>query len=260
MSRARYRSPWPALLPFVVLAAVFAGLSYGQNNIRSFIALNSIAVATGDYVWANINVLGDTVVALAICLPLWRRRPDLVWALAVAAVFATAWVHALKPLFDTPRPPAVLGSPLHIIGPPYKTHSFPSGHATTAFMVAGLLGLGIGGTRVFATSVAVAAVVALSRVVAGVHWPLDVVAGAFGGWLSACLGLLVASRFETVGEHPSVQWVVGAVMCACAVALVIGLQTGFPQAYAMQRALGFCGLLTAAAALYSRPIQRVRKA
>lgn len=251
MNRSEYPPAWAVLAPLFVLAATFAGLCYSQNNMASFVALNGIALATGDYAWANINVLGDTVVALAICLPLWRRRPDLVWALALAAILATAWVHLLKPIFDMPRPPAVLGTALHVIGPAYKTHAFPSGHATTAFMVAGLVGLGMRRRAVMLAAVGLAAIVALSRVVAGVHWPLDVVAGAFGGWLSASVALALAARFESVGRHPYLQWSLGALMSACAVALVAGYRAGFPQAYEMQRFLGVLALLAALVTLYS---------
>src|SRR5258708_25584478 len=96
---------------------------------------------TRDWRWATARGRGDGRVAFALCRPLWRRRPDLLWAFVFVALLGTAWVHGFKPLLDVPRPPAVLGDAVHVIGPAYKAGSFPSGHATTAFAIRGLLPL-----------------------------------------------------------------------------------------------------------------------
>ena len=62
---------------------------------------------------------------------------------------------------------------------PYATASFPSGHATTAFATAVLLGLWYPrGTGVF---VGLAVLVAVSRVMLGAHFPSDALAGAVLG-------------------------------------------------------------------------------
>ena len=60
-------------------------------NRALFLALNALGPATSDWLWANITVLGDTVVAFALCLPLWRRRPELVWAFVFLALLALTW-------------------------------------------------------------------------------------------------------------------------------------------------------------------------
>src|SRR5207244_7668533 len=134
-----------------------------------------------DVLWANITVLGDGMVAFALCLPLWRRRPDLLWALAFVALLGTLWVHGMKPFVDVARPPAVLGDQVHIIGRAYQAHSFPSGHATTAFAIGGLLALGLASRLWAGAIVALAVVVALSRPAVGVPWPLAIPPVAFGG-------------------------------------------------------------------------------
>jgi len=97
----------------------------------------------------------------------------------------------------------VLGDEVHVIGRAYKAHSFPSGHATTAFAVAGLLTLGIASRAWVAAIIALATLVALSRAVVGVHWPLDILAGAFGGWLAAVFAVRLAERTRTSGRAPS---------------------------------------------------------
>ena len=240
---------WPSwLVPAIAALGVVA--LYGLDANRAlFLALNKIGPATSDVLWANITVLGDGMVAFALCLPLWRRRPDLLWALAFVALLGTLWVHGMKPFVDVARPPAVLGDQVHIIGRAYQAHSFPSGHATTAFAIGGLLALGLASRLWAAALVALALVVALSRAVVGVHWPLDILAGAFGGWLAAVCALWLAKRTWRFGERPLVQWTLALLLTACAVALVLGYPNEYPQADLFQRAIGICCIAAAAARL-----------
>jgi membrane-associated phospholipid phosphatase len=233
------------LVPALAAAAFGAIYALDANRVL-FMMLNSIGPATSDALWANITVLGDGMVAFALCLPLWRRRPDLLWALAFLALFGTLWVHGMKPLIDVARPPAVLGDQVHVIGRVYQAHSFPSGHATTAFALAGLLTLGIAARAWVAAIVAAASAVALSRVVVGVHWPLDILAGAFGGWLCAVLAVWLGGRTRRFGEHPAVQATLAVLLAACAAALVAGYPDDYPQAVLFQRVIGICCLAAAA--------------
>jgi len=230
-------------------AAAFVALYALDANRALFLALNRNGPATSDLLWANITVLGDGMVAFALCLPLWRRRPDLLWAVLFLAILGTLWVHGMKPIIDVARPPAVLGDQVHVIGRAYQARSFPSGHATTAFAIAGLLAMGIASRAWVALIVALATVVALSRAVVGVHWPLDILAGAFGGWLAAVCALWLAQRTQRFGERPFVQWTLAALLAACAVALVLGYPGDYPQAVLFQRVIGICCLAAAAARL-----------
>jgi membrane-associated phospholipid phosphatase len=253
MRGAAWPPPYPLrawqtwLLPLCALIG-FALLLGSDSNRALFVWLNGLGPRTSNLLWACITILGDTVVALTLCLPLWRRRPDLVWALAIGALLATAWVHVLKPIVDVPRPPAVLGEAAHVIGPAHRAGSFPSGHATTIFAVAGLYALGMRSAALAALALAIATLAAVSRAVVGVHWPLDVLAGMFGGWLSAALALQLAPRLA-FGLEPSTQRIMGAVLAGCAVALLAGHRTGYPQAIWFQRGLALACLAAAAAAL-----------
>jgi membrane-associated phospholipid phosphatase len=230
-----------------VAAVAFMGVLASGANQPLFRALNAIGPATSDWLWANITVLGDTVVAFALCLPLWRRRPDLLWAFLFLALLGTLWVHGLKHFLEVARPPGVLPD-VHIIGPGYKAGSFPSGHATTAFAVAGLMALGL--RTGYVILVTAALVVGISRSVVGVHWPLDILAGAFGGWVSAVFALELGRRTSRLGSKAWVQWALGLFLAACAAWLVIGHpRSGYPQADLFQRAIGICCLAAAAARL-----------
>lgn len=235
------------LVPAVAGAAFVAVWALDANRAL-FLALNSLGPATSDWLWANITVLGDTLVAFSLCLPLWRRRPDLLWAFLFLALFGTLWVHGLKHFVDEARPPAVLPD-VHIIGPGFRAGSFPSGHATTAFAVAGLMAI-TARYPAFAVLATAALIVGIARSVVGVHWPLDILAGAFGGWLSAVLAIAIARKTIHFGTRRWVQWALGLFLAGCALFLVVGPnKSGYPQADVFQRAIGICCLAAAAARL-----------
>lgn len=237
----RFGEPRVWLVPALALLGAVA-LLLTSSNERVFLLLNRLGPLTSDLLWANINVLGDTVVALTLCLPLARRRPDLLWAIVPAALLGTLWVHGCKPLINVLRPPAVLdANAFHVIGPDLHYHSFPSGHTTTIFLFAGMFVLAFGARAAGLLVVALALAVAVSRSVAGVHWPLDLCGGAFGGWLAAVFGLKIASWLR-FGLHPMVQWLIALSLVGCAVALLVGFDTGFPQAIWFERAIALTSL------------------
>jgi len=175
--------PTLALLMSIIIAATGA-------NQALFMMINQLASHFSDRLWSNFTILGDTMVAFALLLPFVGRRPDIIWALLLAALAATMWVHVLKPLLDVPRPAALLATDtFHIIGPELHRGSFPSGHTTTAFTLAGVIILSI--TNPFArTAILILACCAgISRIAVGAHWPADVAAGMFGGWIAAVIGV-----------------------------------------------------------------------
>ena len=237
------------LVPAVAALAFVLVVISGENRAL-FLMLNRVGPATSDLLWANVTLLGDAAVGFALCLPLWRRRPDLLWAAAWVALLGTAWVHGLKPFFDIPRPPAVLGDAVHVIGRAYKAQSFPSGHATTAFAIGGVLFLGLRSAASRTVIFAAACAAALSRPVVGVHWPLDILAGAFGGWLSAVLALELGRRTSKLGERHSVQWLLALLTGACAVGLALGHPDDYPAALVLERAIGIACLGAAAIAFW----------
>lgn len=65
----------------------------------------------------------------------------------------------------------------------YAYQSFPSGHSTTAFSLAAVIAFLW--PRAFWPAMAFAAIVALSRIVVGAHYPTDITAGAVLGLLGA---------------------------------------------------------------------------
>jgi undecaprenyl-diphosphatase len=132
-------------------------------------------------------VKGPLLVAAGLCADLRCRRLVPLVALAATASFAIASaLNALiKGLVDRNRPPESIGLDA-LVGVP-GSPSFPSGHAMSAFAVATTLAALAPRTRL--PVLALAALIAFSRVYLGVHFWLDVLAGAA---LGAAVGLAVA--------------------------------------------------------------------
>jgi undecaprenyl-diphosphatase len=111
------------------------------------------------------------MVALLVAIST-RRVQVWAWTL-VADVVADVTTFALKEAFGRPRPTV----------PPlvHRPHdpSFPSGHAATSFACATVIAAAAPRLRV--PLYVLAALIAVSRVYVGVHWPADVVAGSLYG-------------------------------------------------------------------------------
>ena len=117
-----------------------------------------------------------------------RHHPHLrmaAWRVVLAVLLA--WLVAdvtLKPLFHRERPFRA-STTLTVVGPPPRDHSMPSGHAATA--AAGAFALAAMWPQARAAAWTLAALVAVSRLYLGVHYPTDVLAGFIIGLLIAWL-------------------------------------------------------------------------
>ena len=101
----------------------------------------------------------------------------------------------LKPLAGRRRPSRdTYGVPVtREVAMPHST-SWPSGHAASAFAFA--TAAGAASPRTAAPLTALAALVAYSRVHTGVHYPLDVIAGAVAGVATAPVATAAARRLH----------------------------------------------------------------
>ncbi len=202
-----------------------------------FLFFNRFATSDTFGLWAHWTVLGDALLLMVLALVFVGRRPDVVWAIWIAAIVTTLAVHGLKPLLAAPRPAAVLdAAQLHVVGQILRSGSFPSGHTTAAFAFAGVVILSVRRAWVTAMLLSAALGVGVSRMAVGAHWPVDVLTGAVLGWLGACAALALAHRW-TWGLAVWPQRIMAALLLAAALVMVWGYDTGYPQAAIMQRVL-----------------------
>jgi membrane-associated phospholipid phosphatase len=234
---------WVRLPPCAALAAVALILATGTNHAL-FLLLNRAGHVFGDKVWLHFTLLGDGAIALALVLPCIRRAPHCFWAALVAAVFAGLWTQVTKQLIDVPRPLAVFSATEFFhAGPAYRRVSFPSGHAAAAFALAGIGIMGLARHNALrALLLLMAALVGLSRIMVGVHWPIDVLWGMLGGWLGAWAGLALHGRRGWRTSGPA-GVLAGLVLLGMAASLLVSRHIGIPAIMPMQRLIACASLL-----------------
>lgn len=136
-----------------------------------------------DWLFVALSAAGQAGliwIALAALLAHWARKPVLFTTLVTAATVWAADLLAvvLKGVFDRERPYDVVPAADPLLRWDVGG-SLPSGHAATsvagAFILAYLLGRGGLGLALLALAIG------FSRVYVGVHYPLDVLAGALVG-------------------------------------------------------------------------------
>lgn len=143
--------------------------------------------------------LGDgwTQTILIFGLLASRKARSLFIPLIVAeAVSGLLGAQVLKRLVPRDRPSNLPWA--HAQEQLFGGNSFPSGHTTTSFAVAVTLILTLRGTRqawVGWVALGLAALVGLSRIYRGVHWPSDVMAGALFGTFFASAIYLTLDHF-----------------------------------------------------------------
>ena len=148
-----------------------------------------------------IGYAGLVWVALAPALALWAKRPVLAVTASTALCVWTSDLLAigLKEVFDRPRPFEELAAADPLMRATVG-ESLPSGHASTSF--AGALVLAYLVRRAIPFLFALAVLIAFSRVYVGVHYPLDLLAGAALGSAVALAAIAWLRARRRTSEDP----------------------------------------------------------
>src|SRR5205085_7242138 len=146
------------------------------------------ATSTSTRVLRDISVLGGTlamiIVGVVVAVSEWirSRRAAVIGFMATVIVGQTVIMNVTKFLVDRPRPD------IHRLTG-FSGSSFPSGHATAAAATFAVVALLLGRRRsrsvrntLAGLAVGVSVLVAGTRVLLGVHWFTDVLAGMALGW------------------------------------------------------------------------------
>jgi len=198
---------------------VLEDLLTGDPLVRADIAINELAQSLrtpfGDAVMVIITSLGDIVViggltAIVVAWLLLRRAFATAGAVALAMGVSTAFVFVMKAVLHKPRPTDIF------VGA--DAFSFPSGHATLATVLYGVIAVLVSKSlprtaqiAVFSAAAIGAGAIGLSRIYLAAHWPSDVFGGVF-------FGLAMTAIFALIFEHLPAEKIGRAGLAAVAVA------------------------------------------
>jgi undecaprenyl-diphosphatase len=135
------------------------------------------------------GTMGALWIVLGVVAGIALRRWWVALAVPVAVLLADLSATGVKHATGRRRPEEALGEIDVLVSTP-GSPGFPSGHAATSFAAAVILSVAL--PALAPAFVALAALVAFSRLYVGVHFPLDVLAGAALGAAIATALLLLA--------------------------------------------------------------------
>jgi undecaprenyl-diphosphatase len=177
------------------LAGAFERFDRAELKFCRYLNRSSSSVAVRD-LFRLISWLGDGWIwyGLLLCLPLLYGAAGLRAALHSALTGAAGLlIYKLVKTRAVRERPYITHSVIQCVSVPLDRYSFPSGHTLHAISFTLLL------TSYFpewmGVLAALALLIALSRVVLGLHYPTDVAAGALLGGALAMLSLLLGEAF-----------------------------------------------------------------
>ncbi len=142
------------------------------------------------FIGGTIPVVVISLLSIIILFKVFKHRSELVLFIAVI-LGAYILFETLKQLFHRARPD------LHRLAEA-SNYSFPSGHATMAFALYGVLtfllwrhiSTHLGRTVLIIFSIFMIGLIGISRIYLGVHYPSDIIAGYFisAFWLTSAIG------------------------------------------------------------------------
>lgn len=145
--------------------------------------------------WSTMGNGGMLWISLGV-LMLFFKRTRRVGVVALAGLLLN-WLAVnvtIKPLIDRPRPWTVIEGlePLISVG---ASRSFPSGHTSGSFSFAIAVASMVEKKWIKVLVIAAAALMGLSRLYVGVHFPTDVLGGAIIGGLCGWMASVLYRKF-----------------------------------------------------------------
>ena len=155
-----------------------------------------------------LSRLGDAgllwiIVTLILLLHKKTRRTGVFCAASMLLTLLAVNV-CIKPLVGRIRPYEVIEG-LSILVAPHKDFSFPSGHSANSFACAWVLFRRMQGKKRI-LPVILAAMISFSRLVVGVHYPSDVLAGAAIGIVLSECALRLPSWLKKAKDSTPPAW------------------------------------------------------
>jgi len=171
---------------FLLLIAVIILLTYSKE--AGFILLNPYHTDFLNFVFEGVTLLGDGLFTVGFCVVLLFIKKRYL-SFMVFLSFATSGIltQVIKDFVIEARPALFLEKTQY----PYfinqvtlhNFHSFPSGHSTSAFALVSIIAFAVKDKKYAIPLLALATLIAYSRIYLGQHFLIDVTVGSFIGVL-----------------------------------------------------------------------------
>jgi membrane-associated phospholipid phosphatase len=204
------KSPDQLFFTLVVIAIFLIGVT--STNQSVFLFLNQISLYTGADVWLNVTHLGNAVVIFAFSSWLIIFKPKWFGTILLGTILTSLIIQQIKFGLEVRRPPSLLESGAFILlQEELNNFSFPSGHTASAFVLASIFYYQIG-FKYKSSILLLAVIIGLSRIVVGLHWPIDVLSGALLGWFIGLVAVYLNKKMN-VGVQRWHQWIMLLMPC-----------------------------------------------
>lgn len=168
-------------------------------NLKLFYLINSNHCPVLDVFFQYFRLAGHGLILIPVLSLVYLYRRNKLKRLAIGLIISISIVHIIKNTFPQYRPGLALDrNSVHLLLD-LTGNSFPSGDATMAFTIMAAL---IAGERRWfqAMLIIYTIMVAYTRIYLGVHFPLDVAAGAIIGILAVNLHIFQRKKPKPVEE------------------------------------------------------------
>lgn len=148
--------------------------------------------------WAYLDAMGiffakyfEYILAGLVFAVFWRKREIILQTFLAAVIARFGITELIRWLWPRPRP--FVENHINLLLDKIDQSSFPSGHAAFFFALSIVVYLynKKAGIIFFIASF----LISISRIFVGVHWPSDILAGAFVGIFSGWLVVKISKRF-----------------------------------------------------------------
>lgn len=183
-----------AIFGFLAVSLIW---SVGQTiDVWFFMLLNARGRRSAwlDWLMLAFTQLGNFIFAMILTTILYLTgNHTLAYELVLGTMVLGLIVTTMKILIRRTRPYIKLEN-IRIVGSRASGQSFPSGHTSQAFFLATLLSHYFGAGMYTGALYMIAALVGLTRIYVGMHYPRDVLGGAMVGIVWGLVGVIINSR------------------------------------------------------------------
>lgn len=183
-----YRKNQSFFLAYLFLLVIAVIVLIVDTKEAGFIMLNPYHTGFLNFVFEGITLLGNGLFTVAFCVVLLFVKKRYL-SFMVFLSFATSGIltQVIKDFVSEARPALFLKNTAYPYFIDHVTlhnfHSFPSGHATSAFALVSIIAFAVKDKKYSIPLLVLGALVGYSRIYLGQHFLLDVTVGSFIGIL-----------------------------------------------------------------------------